>query len=1051
MFFSAIQFVYSICNFFQVVGNSDINDKYIGSYGAQTVTLYAPGENILSTVPVKGCKETREIKGVQCKQCSTAFRLPYGWVSFDNGHYQDGYHYKSGTSFATAMVTGVAALLLAVNPNLSASQIKSAILNNVDIPNINGINPLQGRCVTNGRLNAFKAVASVAFKTSNVSGGISIDGFIEGFTALDNANIILPEEFAPLGSTLQQRVVAIKNFAFTDHSNLFGITIPNSVTNLSIEAFHENTLVTWDDIEFRLNKLIRYIGNQTSYTVHSFINIIDNFAFKNTQISQIIIPSNVTFIEPLAFNGSKSLSNIYVDENNNYYSSIDGVLFDKYGLTLIAYPQGRLEFEYRVPLGTQTIKDFAFKSSTLYFVFISLSVKNIEINAFEGSGLLKAIYVDVENQYYSAINGVLYDKNRQSLIKYPLGRREEDYIIPFGVTSIHDSAFYGNAMIRNIVLPDSIIHIGNDAFKNCANLTEINIPCNVISIGTEAFFGCHSLTEITLPDSVNIIGDNAFSNCSNLKVVLIKRKYSQGGIIELSSDTIFNNCDNLYYVVLPDIETLQMYKENTHWSKYANKMLAWGYPIFEPSIDLEEYSLNLLDIEIEKDLVVAIDVDLMQQQIYSSVTTLPAQNIFLTLLYDKLLNIDNNGKLYQGLATSVQIDMDQIYTFTLREDVPFSNGYIFSAEHVLYTIENFKDMPNTAAYRIWGQVEHVEIFEDNLLQIYLKAPNPSFLYELTLPIAGIINQHVDEFGFYYGTGAFILSQIEGNKLIFVRNENWWAGLPPSAKIILRYEEKSEVRTVNFLLDVADIAFNLTKDDIEYLEYLDFCKEFYINEMPALLTLMFNMEAEKIQNNLIREAIAYAINYVLLEYLAELYFGSNTFWDLARREFDVDKAREIIRYYLALAGILDDFEYTLNIICDVENLPILNVLKYDLPALGFNLSFTYVDKITEFNIHGHEIVITNIGLSFLGTYDFLTVYDYMKYLNFKNEEIYEVLEQKRSEQNYEYLTYFLANLLHFDLPMITLGFKNDNVIYASNCNGVVFLPDGTLDLRTCYVV
>ena len=101
----------------------DNNGNPQGSnYGATSVDLFAPGDNIISTFPT-----------------NTYMSAP-------------------GTSAAAPMVAGVAALIKSANPSLSAAEIKGLIVDNVDFPIVNGVNPLQGKCVSNGRLNALKAL-----------------------------------------------------------------------------------------------------------------------------------------------------------------------------------------------------------------------------------------------------------------------------------------------------------------------------------------------------------------------------------------------------------------------------------------------------------------------------------------------------------------------------------------------------------------------------------------------------------------------------------------------------------------------------------------------------------------------------------------------------------------------------------------------------------------------------------------------------------------------------------------------------------------------------
>lgn len=119
------------------------------NWGKQNVDLFAPGHDILSCYPYEDCR--------------------YYCFSYNNDgiHYNAnsvGYHYKSGTSMATPYVAGVAALILAKYPSLSATQIKERILGSTDY-----VYALNNLCVTSGRLNAYKAVHPHSFGHYNTT------------------------------------------------------------------------------------------------------------------------------------------------------------------------------------------------------------------------------------------------------------------------------------------------------------------------------------------------------------------------------------------------------------------------------------------------------------------------------------------------------------------------------------------------------------------------------------------------------------------------------------------------------------------------------------------------------------------------------------------------------------------------------------------------------------------------------------------------------------------------------------------------------------------
>jgi len=124
------------------VGSSTSTDARASSsnYGATTVDLFAPGDGILSCYPLEECPVDEDGDS----ECT-------GGVE----HYSTGYHFISGTSFAAPHVAGVAALIWTQYPNLTAAQVKARILEYVD-----PVSAFSGKCVTGGRLNAYKAVHS---------------------------------------------------------------------------------------------------------------------------------------------------------------------------------------------------------------------------------------------------------------------------------------------------------------------------------------------------------------------------------------------------------------------------------------------------------------------------------------------------------------------------------------------------------------------------------------------------------------------------------------------------------------------------------------------------------------------------------------------------------------------------------------------------------------------------------------------------------------------------------------------------------------------------
>ena len=320
---------------------------------------------------------------------------------------------------------------------------------------------------------------------------------------------------------LEQGVSSITYYAFTDCTSLTDITIPSSVRSISGRMFYGCTSLT----EITILSLITGIGADAFYGC--------------TSLTDITIPSSVTSIGSNAFYGCTSLTDINVDQNNDNYSSADGVLFNKGKTELICYPAKKIG-KYEIPSSVTSIGGGAFRGCTsLTEITIPSSVTSI------GS----TVFIDCPIEKIDVGSSIALDKIPRSNLKI--------VILTEGITNISDNAFSRCTSLTKIAIPSSVISIGGSAFRGCTSLAEIAIPSSVTrigsdafincpiekidvssstafdvipksnlkivilregitSIGSDAFSGCASLTEITIPSSVTSIGSNAFYGCTSL-------------------------------------------------------------------------------------------------------------------------------------------------------------------------------------------------------------------------------------------------------------------------------------------------------------------------------------------------------------------------------------------------------------------------------------------------------------------------------------------------------------------------------------------------------
>ena len=178
--------------------------------------------------------------------------------------------------------------------------------------------------------------------------------------------------------------------------------------------------------------------------------------------------------------------------------------------------------EIILPLGVISIGNTAFSwCKNLREITLSSSVMSIGDEVFGFCENLQAINVTESNKFYSDVDGVLYTKNLKTIICYPAGKKNKNFVIPSGVMNIGNSAFLNCSNLQEVTLPSSVTSIGDDAFLNCNNLQEINLPSGVTNIGDLAFAGCGSLQEINIHSGVTSIGDGAFSSCKNLQQIYV--------------------------------------------------------------------------------------------------------------------------------------------------------------------------------------------------------------------------------------------------------------------------------------------------------------------------------------------------------------------------------------------------------------------------------------------------------------------------------------------------------------------------------------------------
>ena len=394
--------------------------------------------------------------------------------------------------------------------------------------------------------------------------------------------------------TIPSGVTTIKSYAFYGCEALKQINIPDSVTKISSYAFQDCTSLT----DVYIGKGLTSLGSSVFSGCNKLVNLIisdeneslviyDGLLYSKdktkllycpTTVTQVSIPEEVTYISSnafsgctkltsiklpnvktidfdafincisltkveigsklrnlySAFNGCMSLKSIDIDENNPYYCSENGIVYNKEKTNAVFF----------CPQTTNAT--------------IPMTVSKIDFDSLRSCQNL-SLTIDGENPYFTTNDGLVYNGDTTKLLFCPSNKAS--VTIPEGVVTMDVAVFANNNALTDVKLPNTLETISSLAFQGCGSLKEITIPDSVETISNNAFaysglekinFGnglkyidygafesCRHLSKVVLPDGLETISNHAFIVCSNLSSITIPDSVTSIG------EDVFNYCDDL--------------------------------------------------------------------------------------------------------------------------------------------------------------------------------------------------------------------------------------------------------------------------------------------------------------------------------------------------------------------------------------------------------------------------------------------------------------------------------------------------------------------------
>ena len=374
-----------------------------------------------------------------------------------------------------------------------------------------------------------KEVGVVVTKPENAS-------LIEGHVTIPSTVIYKNESY---------EVAVIRDWGFEDCDKMTSITIPNTIKEIGMRAF------------------ANCIG-----------------------LTSITIPASVTSIQTYPFLGCTNLSEIKIEEGNDAFCTVDGVLLDKSRGWLIACPEASTVTDFIVPDWVTCFLPSAFEGcKSLKSVIISDSIEEIEHHTFSGCTNLESVKLP------DSLREIWNDSflNCSSLTSI---------VIPDKVDLI-EAAFVGCSNLSNVSLPKSL-KMMDGAFIDCTSLTDMIIPKKVFGI-SGAFKGCTSLSSIVIPQLIDILDHGSFYGCKSLKKIITLRR-----IAPTVRDDAFTGVPADAVVYIPK-GSLESYREK--WNMFTDFREMGGVEISlsAKTLTLAPGATSTISAEIENDDDVTVD------------------------------------------------------------------------------------------------------------------------------------------------------------------------------------------------------------------------------------------------------------------------------------------------------------------------------------------------------------------------------------------------------------------------------------------------------------
>lgn len=443
-------------------------------------------------------------------------------------------------------------------------------------------------------------------------------------------------------------------------------------------------------------------------------------------------------------------------------------------------------------------------------------------------------------------------------------------------------------------------------------------------------------------------------------------------------------------------------------------------------------------------------------------------NKSITLIYDTLLDLDENLNLKPNLAESWERLDDCNVVFHLKKGVKFHNGEELKAEDVKFTLERAASSPQTLY--LFKPITKVTVIDDYTVQVTTDKPFGALLNNLAAVQGGIVSKKaVLEYGDDYvnhpvGTGQYKLKEwFPGNRIVFEGFKDAYQGAPNFEELTYLTIPEVSNRMIALETGEVDVAFDIGIMDKETIENSNNLELVEV-ESPALLYLGFDQTNPIYQNKKLREAIAYAIDnqtFVDVVFRGSAVAGDSPLpkaspaynGNVKKYNQDIEKAKKL----LAEAGYPNGLDIELWCMDDGPRVDMCVIIQDQLKKIGINVEI----KIFEFGAYVSKTALPNKELYFLswnssGDGD-VALYPLFHSSQhgapgnrsfYSNKEVDKLLDKARvsvDEEERRSLYKEVQNILQEDLAIYALAYPKINLAKNKELKGLIFKKNGDIDI------